>query len=88
MRSANDIGDSTTMEKFTVCLIGFGFSCLAFLLSATVLVPVTGFISNVFALPDIVPQVLILLELFALPVVAALVGVSLAARPIARRGHG
>ena len=84
MRSAKESGDSTTIEKLTVCLTGFGFSCLALLVAAIVVVPITGFASGVLGLPDIVPQLLILFELVGLPIVAALVGVSVAARQIGR----
>ena len=64
------------------CTSEFGFACVAFFFAALVLVPLTGALSEAFHLSDVIPMVLIMLQLFGLPVVPAIIGVSRAARSI------
>ena len=77
--------NSTAGEKAAVCLTAFGFSCGAFFLAALVLIPITGHLAESFSLPDLLTQSLIFIELIGLPIVAALWGVNVAARPIIAR---
>ena len=81
----NATDNSTGIEKLSVCLTSFGFACLAFFLSAVLLVPVTGMLHETLGVPALITQALIMLELFGLPVVAAVYGISVAAKPILAR---
>ncbi len=74
--------EPTPIQKCIACATGFGMACFAFFFAAIVLVPITGTISESLGLPDAIPIVLIMLQLFGLPVVAAIVGVSTAAQSI------
>lgn len=66
---------SSPSPRLTAALAGFGLACLAFCLSVSVLVPITGAVSNALGVPDAITAVLVLLEIFALPIVAGLAGV-------------
>lgn len=74
---------STAFDKAAACMAGFGLACLTFLGAATILVPMTGSLATGFGVPDIIPMALIFVELFVLPVAAAIYGVSLVARAVA-----
>ena len=71
---------STAAQKLLVCATSFGFSCLAFVLSLFVLVPLTGWMLNSIRAPELLTQLVICGELFALPVVAAIFGIDVGAR--------
>ena len=77
--------DSTVTEKLSVVLTSFGFSVAVFFLATIVLVPITGTLFNQLGIPELVTKVIILFEMFALPIVAAVYGIQLAARPIIAR---
>lgn len=72
--------DSTPLEKALVCLTSFSCACLAFVLAAVLLLPLTAWLHEGLGVPAVVTQVMILLELFALPIVAALGGLNLGVR--------
>ena len=77
--------DSTPLEKFAVAMTAFGFACITFVAAAIIIVPVTGSTMNRIAAPEAITNAAILFELFGLPVIASLFGVTFAARPIVQR---
>lgn len=72
--------ESTSAQKFVVALTGFAFACTAFAASLFLFVPLTGALASSLMLPGWLTISAVLAELFALPVVAALVGVEFAVR--------
>ena len=79
------VEESTSLEKLTVAMTAFGLACVAFFLSAVVLVPATGALFNLTSIPDVVTMTVILVELLGFPIVGALFGIAIAARPIRKR---
>ncbi|MEM9589023.1 MAG: hypothetical protein AAGA03_17210 [Planctomycetota bacterium] len=80
----NATDDPTTpLQKFGAAMSGFGFACMAFFFSATVLVPITGRIAESLAVPDLVTATVVLFELFGLTVIAGIAGVAAFARGLA-----
>lgn len=63
-----------------IAITSFSFACLAFILTTTLVIPVTGALSVFYSLPAAVPQMLIPTELVVIPIAAAVLGVDVGRR--------
>lgn len=72
--------NTTAVQKAMVCFTSFSLACLAFVLTAVAVMPLSVGLLNFLGAPDGVVLSTVVLELFGLPIVAALAGLNVGVR--------
>ncbi|QDT68139.1 hypothetical protein MalM25_10550 [Planctomycetes bacterium MalM25] len=76
----DSIDPTTAAQKAMVCLTSFSLACLAFVLTVVALMPLSVGLLGFLGASDGVVMSTVMLELFGLPIVAALAGLNVGVR--------
>jgi len=71
------------MVKLSACLAGFGLACVALIVTATILAPITGQCFEWLGVPGFVRMVVIVSEFLVLPVLGAIWGAVMISKSLA-----